>query len=125
MSEYAPVPVTAAKHIAETYAKSIVIICAWDDPHQLLHTTIYGVSPADKVNAAHGGETAARALSMDLDRQHKYEDFREEFDAARGRAMHEAIEKYLPELRTMAGQVISKPDNFFARMVRDLERAMT
>lgn len=125
MKEYVPVPVTAAKHIAESFAKSIVIIAAWDPEHELLHTTTYGVAPADKVNAAHGGETVAKALSMDLARQHMYEDFREDFDAARARAMQEAIEKYLPDLKAMAAQVIGKPDNYFARMVQDLERTMT
>ena len=122
---YVPVPVTAAKHIAESFAKSIVVINAWDPDHKVMHTTTYGVSPEDKVHAARGGEMTAEALGMVLTQSRMHEDFRTQHNAAREKAMQEALEEYLPELKRMAAQVVSKPANFFARMVRDFERAMS
>jgi hypothetical protein len=74
--EYMPVPVADARWIAEQYAKSIVIILAWDREHGALHTTTYGASAEDKVCAAHGGEIATAALGCDLSKARDYEDFR-------------------------------------------------
>lgn len=123
MSEYIRVPVEAAKDIALKFQKNSVIICSWDAKHELLHTTTYGVTPEDKVNAADGGETCASALGMDLARGQWFEDFRV-YDAAKAKVLREAAQKYLPELKRMAAQVISPKDNYFARMVRDLEAGL-
>ena len=49
---YHEVPVTVARAIAENFSKSQVVILAWDSVHQLTHTTTYGVTAADKENAA-------------------------------------------------------------------------
>ncbi len=75
-SEYLPVPVEAARRIAETYKKSMVIINAWDDEHARLHTTTYGIDPIDKAMAADGGAIAAKALDVDMLQAHAFEDYR-------------------------------------------------
>lgn len=74
--EYVPVPVSAAQSIAQSYQKSMVIVCAWDPVHDLLHTTTFGVSAIDKAMAADGGRIAARALDADMLQVHRFEDFR-------------------------------------------------
>lgn len=124
MSEYKPVPVDRAKGIALDFSKDIVIICVWDREHNLLHTTTYGVSPEDKVSAAKGGEIVAQALGMDLHKSTHYEDFRKDFDAAKARALHEAVKKHLPALQGMARQIISPTDNVFSRICNDFEAAI-
>lgn len=124
MKEYKEVPVDAAKYLAMTYEKQIVVICCWSHEHSLLHTTTYGVSPTDKVGAAKAGEICAKALGMDLKRSDNYEDFRKDLDAGKQRAMEEAIKKHLPALKEMASQVISPKANVFSRMVADLEKAL-
>jgi voltage-gated potassium channel Kch len=74
--QYTPVPVQAAREIAEKYEKSHVIINTWDSVHGLLHTTTYGVTEQQKHQAAIGGEKAAIALGADLGKADKFEDFR-------------------------------------------------
>ncbi len=74
--DYQPVPVSAAREIAETFAKDIVIINAWDRKHALLNTTTFGKTPEDKMNAAFGGELAAAALGAQLKESTTHEDYR-------------------------------------------------
>lgn len=76
--KYIPVPVKAAKEIAEKYDKAIVIVNTWDTTNGLLHTTTYGASEAQKLQAAKGGDIAAKALGADMPRADFYEDFRKE-----------------------------------------------
>ncbi|NDY56304.1 hypothetical protein G3N56_06040 [Desulfovibrio sulfodismutans] len=52
MAEYVPVPIEAAKRIAEDYDKEQVIIIAYDDKHQLKHCTTYGKTLRDAALAA-------------------------------------------------------------------------
>ncbi len=73
---YMPVPVDAARALAVQYAKSIVIICAWDAAHGLLHVTTYGTDPQNKAFAAYGGEIAMKALGGQLDASVNFEDYR-------------------------------------------------
>ena len=75
-TEYKPIPVLAAKKLAERYDKSIVIVLAWDPAHGLMHTTTYGVSEQDKDWAAKGGEIATTALGGSLPDKIEYEDYR-------------------------------------------------
>lgn len=74
--EYLPVPVESAKEIARKFRKEMVIINAWDDMHQTLHTTTYGEGPIHKAMAADGGTIAARALDADMLQAHAFEDYR-------------------------------------------------
>lgn len=74
--QYQPIPTAVAKQIAERYNKSIVIICAFDPEHGMLHTTTYGASEQDKALAADGGEIAAKALGTMPDQATFYENYR-------------------------------------------------
>ncbi len=76
MSEYKPVPVEAARAIADKYAKSIVIIFAHDPVHGCLHTTTYGRNPQEKAWAAQGGEIATKALGGIREASTDFEDYR-------------------------------------------------
>lgn len=66
MPDYLPVPVEAAKEIAERYSKAMVVILCWDTEHHLLHTTTYGRSALEKQNAAAVGEICTRAVGADM-----------------------------------------------------------
>ena len=48
---YIPVPVPAAKQIAEEYDKDQVLIICADTAHDKLHFTSYGVTATDKLEA--------------------------------------------------------------------------
>jgi len=58
---YKPVPVDAAKHVADTHDKDIVIIVSVDDAHNQTHFTTYGRAAEDKPRAARIGEMIAEA----------------------------------------------------------------
>lgn len=73
---YKPVPVESARRISEEYAKSIVIILAWDPEHALLHTTTFGRTPQDKTWAAQGGDLANAALGGMQSLKTEFEDYR-------------------------------------------------
>lgn len=97
---YRPVPVDVCRQIAGSFNKSVVIVLAWDQEHQKLHTTTYGVSPADKINAANGGETCAKALGMDCSKSVFNEDFRT-VDAAKNARIRELVSRAaIPALRS-------------------------
>lgn len=98
MNEYKEVPVEVAKQIAGAYGKDIVVINCYSREHNLLHSTTYGITPADKVSAAKAGEIIAEALGSDVSRLTEYEDFRKDLDAGKQRAMEEAIKKHLPDM---------------------------
>src|SRR5262245_38447248 len=123
-TEYMPIPVQMARQIAEATQRDIVTILAWSHEHQLLHTTTYGVTAADKVTAARMGDIATQALGMDLLRSEVSEDFRKDLDAGKQCRMLEVIRKHLPALKKMAGQIIHPSENTFSRMVRDFEDAI-
>src|SRR6187455_2614226 len=116
MSEYKPVPVEAAKAIAETYDKSMVVICCWDEKANKLHTTTYGVSPKDKHMAAIGGEMAARVLGGDLSKKEDFQDYRKSYDAEKYATLKEAVEKVLPGLKERAERYVPN-DCFFGDAV--------
>lgn len=71
--EYQPVPVAAAKEIADNFGKGIVVILAVDQAHGLVHTTTYGSSEADKTVAALLGNHMAAQVS-DLAQAKTFED---------------------------------------------------
>jgi hypothetical protein len=76
MKPYEPVPVEAARAIAEKYGKSIVIIFAHDPVHGVLHTTTYGTDPQNKEWAAKGGEIGTKALGALREAATDFEDYR-------------------------------------------------
>lgn len=73
---YVPVPVEAAAEIGKRYDKDIVVICAWDFAHGMLHTTTWGAAPLDKHHAAVAGEICAKALRADFAARTLFEDYR-------------------------------------------------
>ncbi len=122
MSEYKPVPVEAAKAIAETYDKSMVVICCWDEKANKLHTTTYGVSPKDKHMAAIGGEMAARVLGGDLSKKEDFEDYRKNFNAEKYATLREQILQFMPALKDCVAH--DDAGHFFKRLVETLERGL-
>jgi hypothetical protein len=96
---YLNIPVETAREIARKFDKQLVIICAWNHEHSRLHTTTYGVQPDDKINAAKGGETCAKALGMDLTKSDPNEDFRT-VDAARNAQVRDLAERAIHVLRS-------------------------
>ncbi len=78
MSDFLPVPVAAAKAIAERYQKTIVLILAWDPVHGKTNVTTYGENEADRLNAAAFGERVAKEAGLDSAATKRSEDFRTE-----------------------------------------------
>jgi hypothetical protein len=89
MSEYVPIPVHTAKSIADNYAKSMVVILAYDPIFQVTHTTTYGKDAWEKEQAAAVGEKCSLAIGADLNKQTEFEDFHKDYDPA---ALREATE---------------------------------
>lgn len=92
MTEYVPVPVHAAKSLAETFRKSIVVILSLDRDHDLVNTTTYGKSARDKLVAAQWGETCAAAIGCDPTKKDYSEDFRNDPDGLLAAQFREATE---------------------------------
>jgi hypothetical protein len=82
MSKYKPVPCSAAKDIAESYAKSQVLILTWDPEHVLVSMTTYGVTAIDKENAAALGDKVAAFVGCDMGKLHEFEDFHKDYNPA-------------------------------------------
>lgn len=101
-AEYLPVPVAAAKQIADVYQKSMVVILCYDPVYQLTHTTTYGREAFDKEQAAAAGEICTKAVGADLSKKTEYEDFHRNYDAARYR---EALE-LLKVIRASGGTTV-------------------
>lgn len=82
MSEYVPVPVEAAREIAQKFAKDIVVIVATDRAHDQIHTTTYGRSQFDKIHAAELGPVLATAAGGFVPAAKMFEDFRDPAERA-------------------------------------------
>lgn len=57
-----PIPVDAARRIAEDYAQDQVVICAFENATGLVHVVTYGKRIEDAENAAKGGDFVKKAL---------------------------------------------------------------
>lgn len=99
MKPYQVIPVETARKIAREFDKQIVIICAWNHDHKLLHMVTYGDSPQDKISAANGGDTVTKALGMDLSKADVSEDFRT-VDAAKNAQLRDLCEGVIHCLRS-------------------------
>lgn len=62
LAAYRPIPISAARDIAEEYGKQQVIIVTWDAVHGLTHVTTYGDTVEACVQAAEGGNRVKAAL---------------------------------------------------------------
>jgi hypothetical protein len=59
---YKPIPIAAAREIADRFEKDQVVIVTWDWKHGRTHVTTYGRTLADCEQAAVGGNAVKRAL---------------------------------------------------------------
>jgi len=50
MSDYKPIPIEAAKRIAEEFDKDQVIIVTWDNVDEMMHVATYGKNKVDSIN---------------------------------------------------------------------------
>lgn len=96
--EYIPVPVLAAKAIGEDFEKHVVVVLAWDEAYNLLHTATWGASALQKSQAAALGEVCASAAFTDMSKKKTYEDFRD-IPAAEYVAKIEGLEKEIKRLK--------------------------
>jgi hypothetical protein len=88
--EYRPVPVEAAKRIADEFRKVAVVILAFDAEHDLVHTTTYGATPLAKDQAAKIGDALPQMLGADVMQSKWYEDYRAT-EAAQYKAQIDAL----------------------------------
>lgn len=101
MPEYQPVPVAAAKELADRYAKDLVVVAAGDHAFGKLHFTTWGRSAADKAAAAGLADEVARAVT-DVAARQSFEDFRSAEEAARSRADAERYRGAVERVRLWA-----------------------
>lgn len=101
MSKYTPVPVAAARQIADEFDKSVVIIFAIDAQHDRSHMTTYGRTAEQKAWSAHLGDEVARIISGSEKRE-VYEDYRS-IDAAKNAAKLEHVRAYAKHLDNEIG----------------------
>lgn len=90
---YIPIPVSVAKQIAEHFAKSQVVILAYDSKFEMTHATSYGVEAFDKENAAAVAESCTKHIGGDLSKKVSFEDFHADMDPASFRETQEALHK--------------------------------
>jgi len=95
MSDYLEVLVGAAKSISDIYKKQAVVILSWDEEHQVVHTTTYGIELVNKFRAANWGEICTTAIVDQL--RH----FKREIENLR--ADVDRFHKERQELRTILG----------------------
>lgn len=76
MSEYKPVPVSAAAAIASDYEKAMVIVCAVDRTHDRTHFTSFGITTEDKYLAAELAEQFAAVSGHEMQAAVRWQDFR-------------------------------------------------
>ncbi len=114
MKPYLNIPVETARQIAREFDKQIVVICAWNHDHKLLHTVTYGANPKDKISAANAGEICTKALGMDLDKSDVNEDFRT-IGAAKNAQLRDLADGLVHVLRSYQfGNAATEPAKEFA-----------
>ena len=76
-----PIPVDAARQIADQYQKDIVLLVAWDQASSKTHVVTWGREPPQKTSAAAAGDMIRQMLRLEGAAE-VYEDFRREGEAA-------------------------------------------
>lgn len=100
MSEQTPVPVDAARRVADDYAKDLVVITSWDRASNVVFTATYGRTAPDKHAAARLGVILAEAAGCDMSQVTPYEDFR----TATAAEWAEEKDKLLRRIRELEGE---------------------
>jgi|AGTN01.2.fsa_nt_gi hypothetical protein len=113
-----PVPVEAARAIAETYRKSAVVICAADRVDRTLHFATYGVEAADKVWAAGVGDRMGEEMGRGMEVE-MHEDFRADPRATDAGLVREALEL----LTAIIDQKVMLPSDVRQRVLRVVTRS--
>lgn len=117
-ADYQPIPVHEAQRLAESYAKSMVVILAHDPVHEMMHTTTYGADAVEKEIAAEAGKICTAALGGDLNRLHSFEDFHDQYAPA---LLAECLELLR---RSVARQGMTTPDVAQAeRILKSISRS--
>jgi hypothetical protein len=98
---YQPIPVAAAKELADRYAKDLVLVAAGDHAFGKLHFTTWGRAAADKATAAGLADELARVVA-DFAGRAPFEDFRSAGEAARSRADAERFRGAVERVRLWA-----------------------
>ena len=80
---YKPIPVDAARQLADDYEKDIVLFVGWDEASNTTNVVTWGRDPVQKQSAAIAGDTIREALKLGETSAQVHEDFRREGEAAR------------------------------------------
>lgn len=120
MRKYQAIPVSVAQQVAEQFDKDWVVILGYDADHNLTHTTTYGRSPTNKIEAARYGTIAAEAIGCDTSKGSYNEDFRRDFDAGKLAALTEACRDGLATLLLGNANTDAATDAAIAKMKRAL-----
>ena len=108
--------------MAERYSKSMVVVLAYDPEQQLMHTTTYGVDPADKEQAADVGEMCTRLVCGDgFEQRRMYEDFRH-VDAAERAQQIEKCSRVLTSAYYAIGSLLAVRDGMTDQALISLQR---
>jgi hypothetical protein len=124
---YLPIPVSVATEIADKFAKSQVVILAFDPVHEVTHTTTYGKSPFDKENAAATGKIVTQAIGNDLSRAQHFEDYHKDYAAANHKALIEAVREIIKQHDDWEGAMRESdgPDGFDDPLSDAINKART
>jgi hypothetical protein len=113
-----PIPVDAARQIADQYQKDIVLLVAWDQASSKTHVVTWGREPPQKTSAAAAGDMIRQMLRLEGAAE-VYEDFRREGEAASTvdalrrqlSAIREAIDKIVVTEGQDAGVILLSDDS--------------
>ena len=97
-----PIPVDAARQIADQYQKDIVLLVAWDQASSKTHVVTWGREPPQKTSAAAAGDMIRQMLRLEGAAE-VYEDFRREGEAA---STVDALRRQLSAIREAIDKIV-------------------
>jgi len=103
MSDYQPIPVDAARKVADEYRKDILLIVGWDREANKTDIVTWGREVEEKVVAANAGETITKQLGLAEATATVHEDFRREGEAA---AEVDALRRKLAAVRKALEKIV-------------------
>ena len=96
-----PIPVDAARQIADEYQKDVVLFLAWDEASDRTHIVTWGRRPSQKTTAAVAGDMIRGMLR--LGKTETYADFRREGEAA---TTVDMLRRKLSAIRTALDEIV-------------------